>query len=492
MSSGSASASRSDPRRWPGGRRAGVVALACLLASCATTHVPKDRDDAYAMAVRATQGGSPAVASAAAFHYLKGATTDDPRYDRAERLIGESEEKLGLTYAASLRYLDIARARRDPTLVPEAVRGIMRIVMGGPHDDATLVRGFIASADLPDLPADVQPFVDYEQGLDSAREGLDAWADLRFARIPKTSSYYWRARYVQAVRLVAARKLDDAVKAFQAILAGGGKTLPADLAAKVHRSLARIFFEQKDYAQALGHYRKIRKLVPNDPELLLEMAWTYYYRGDSRRALGLLLALDAPEYHDLIAPQRFLLEALCLRRLCQFGPARRAAVRLRERHGDALKDIYDGVPLDHSRALRAAAEQRGQTHTAALYKERLEREAATVKRLRGKLGTDLYLHLRDVYQAGIAEAKRRENEVLSREVDGLADDLLAADEGVRLILHELSVALLRGRRRPGGPPEAPPPKIQVGGKKVGYRFDGEFWTDELDDLVVFAEDRCID
>jgi hypothetical protein len=63
---------------------------------------------------------------------------------------------------------------------------------------------------------------------------------------------------------------------------------------------------------------------------------------------------------------------------------------------------------------------------------------------------------------------------------------------VRLILHELSVALLRGRRRPGGPPEAPPPKIQVGGKKVGYRFDGEFWTDELDDLVVFAEDRCID
>ena len=128
MSSGSVSASRSEPRRqtWPGGRRAGVVALACLLASCATTHVPKDRDDAYAMAVRATQGGSPAVAAAAAFHYLKGATTDDPRYDRAERLIGESEEKLGLTYAASLRYLDIARARRDPTLVPG----------GGPRDHA--------------------------------------------------------------------------------------------------------------------------------------------------------------------------------------------------------------------------------------------------------------------------------------------------------------------------------------------------------------------
>jgi hypothetical protein len=27
---------------------------------------------------------------------------------------------------------------------------------------------------------------------------------------------------------------------------------------------------------------------------------------------------------------------------------------------------------------------------------------------------------------------------------------------------------------------------------VFYNFEGEFWTDELDDFVVVAEDRCID
>lgn len=473
-------------------RRVALFLAASLVpCACATTHVPKDRDAAFSMAVEASQANDHAEAAGAAWGYLKGATTDDPKYDRALRLLGRNLEALGFSYAASLDYLEIAEARRDPTLVPGAVRGLERIVMGGPHDEDTLVRGFLASADMPDLPADIEAFVDYEQGLDSTRRGLDDWAAAKFAQIPRSSPFYERAKYVQAVRLVARNKLADATKAFEAILAGK-KKLPTDLEADVHRSLARLYFETHDYDKALEHYQAIRKLVPTEPELLLEMAWAHYYEGDSRRALGLLLALDAPEYHDLIAPQRFLLEALSLRRLCQFGPARRAAVRLRERYRSALHDISNGVPLDRSPALRAAAEQRGQTRTAALYKERLEAEKRHLDEFKSQLGMQLYLHLRDVYKDGITEAKRRENEVLSREVDGLADDLLAADEGVRLILHELSVALLRGRRRPAGPEEAPPPKIVSGGKKVSFRFQGEFWTDELDDLVVFAEDRCID
>ena len=35
-------------------------------------------------------------------------------------------------------------------------------------------------------------------------------------------------------------------------------------------------------------------------------------------------------------------------------------------------------------------------------------------------------------------------------------------------------------------------KVRAGGKNVFYGFVGEFWTDELDDLVVTLRDRCID
>ena len=59
-------------------------------------------------------------------------------------------------------------------------------------------------------------------------------------------------------------------------------------------------------------------------------------------------------------------------------------------------------------------------------------------------------------------------------------------------VHELSVSMLRGRRRPDGVPERELEPIPTGGDRVFYQFIGEFWTDELDELVVRAEDRCID
>ena len=81
---------------------------------------------------------------------------------------------------------------------------------------------------------------------------------------------------------------------------------------------------------------------------------------------------------------------------------------------------------------------------------------------------------------------------LRYEVDRLAQELLNEQERVRLISHELGVALLRGRKPPEGRGPVPPLGKLATSKQVMYRFNGEFWTDELDELVVAAEDRCID
>ena len=71
-------------------------------------------------------------------------------------------------------------------------------------------------------------------------------------------------------------------------------------------------------------------------------------------------------------------------------------------------------------------------------------------------------------------------------------ELLGAEEAVRLISHELSVALLRGRKPPVGRGPVPPVGEIARLDQALYTFKGEFWTDELDDLVIAAEDRCID
>jgi len=467
-----------------------VIRLLCLATftyGCAGT-IPENRELAFTYAVDQLQAGRPAPSAGAAWRYLQGATTEDPRYDRAQRLLARSAQDLGLTYAAAQWYLDIAQGRRDPELLAESVRGLQSIVDTGAYDEDALIDGYIASAEIQGLPSELQAFVSYHQGLRDARLLKKRWSKDHFASIARGSPYRADAAYVGAVHIVAKRKLDDAIKALEEI--EKQPNLSKKLASTVRRSLARLFTAKAAYGESLKRYELLRQAAPGDPELLLEMAWVHYDRGDIRRALGLLLALDAPIYSDLIAPGRFLLEALALRRLCQFGPARQAATRLRAKHGDALADLYAGVQLMKSKALRAAARRRTSVKTKSAFYDRVKLEQ---KMLRG-IGFDkaVLAHLNALYERGIQEARRGLDAALTGQVDELSEELLAAEEGVNLILHELGVGLLRGRERAPGPPLHPAPVVTAGGRTTYFKFQGEFWTDELDDLIVVAEDRCIE
>ena len=141
-------------------------------------------------------------------------------------------------------------------------------------------------------------------------------------------------------------------------------------------------------------------------------------------------------------------------------------------------------------AIRSAAEQRGTARETWKLLRLLRHERHRARSL--ALGKDLRDKLMKLYDIGIAEVERRLDEDIQPELRDLVQELVRAEDGVRLILHELSVGLLRGRERPPGPLEVPGVKIRAGGDNVMYRFEGEFWTDEIDDLVVTIPDRCLE
>jgi len=479
------------------------AALVFSVAGCSAPTLMQTREGAFEQAVSAMGSKRPLLALRAAFRYLKGAGPDDPRYDRALRVMAVAANELGLPYAASIWYLQIAQGGRDPALLPVAIEGLQQLVERGVHDDELIVSGYLASADLAALPAGLMAFVDYHAGLDSLRRGERSWADQRFAKIGRASPYAWRVRYVRAVDLVAARDLDQAQQALEAMLTDaddpnreGPATLaplPSDLRNDVERSLARLHFERGRWEQALVLYDRVRARTPTDASLLLEMAWTHFYHGETRRALGLLVALDAPAFASLIAPERFLLEAMCLRRLCQFEPARAAAVRLRGRYAAVYAGIETGRPLLENAPLVRAAELDPRARAIAQLEAELAREARRIKSELGEgLEPELVASLDELYRRGLDEIGRRKSERLQAAVAELAEELLLARDDVRFTTHELAVALLRGRMRPEGPRERDVGGLGASDGKVVYRFVGEYWKDELDDLLVLVEDRCIE
>src|SRR5690554_7270438 len=82
---------------------------------------------------------------------MKSTNPDNVRYDRAEKLLAQNVEALGLDYAASLFYLDIAESRRDVRLVGDAVGALERLLRRDGCDQMTLRDGFLVRAEITGL-----------------------------------------------------------------------------------------------------------------------------------------------------------------------------------------------------------------------------------------------------------------------------------------------------------------------------------------------------
>jgi tetratricopeptide (TPR) repeat protein len=467
-----------------------TLTLMLLFVLGCAANVPASKDEAFTHAVEAVRRDSYVKGARSAWHFIDAADPDDPRYDRGLRLLARSAEGMGLEWAAGMIYRQIASVRRNMELVPDSLRGLERIIQSGIYDEDTFITSFLAGEEFGDLPEDVRAFVDYMQGWDLARRGADKWAEVRFSKLPPDSIYAADAEFVRIVRMVADGDFPSAIARLERLRKA--ENISEKLAREVERTLARLAFEEERYEDALRHFETLKELAPDDPEILLEMAWTHFYLGDSRKTLGLLIALDAPVHQDFISPERFLLKALALRRLCQFGAARYAAVSLERRYGGSLHKLSAGdLPKDIPE-MRTAARLRGLARKNTFFLDSLQHQMAILVSRREDLGKGLSDYLENLYTRGIEEGKRREEELIGRELEELTEELLSSQEGVRLIVHELGVSLLRGRRRPPGALEKPAVEVPITGDRVFYPFWGEYWTDEMDDLNVIAEDRCID
>ncbi len=427
------------------------------------------------------------------FEYIENVPSTDENYAWAQFFLAKSLIDLKLRHAGAVYLARIARERTNPAVLPKTLEELRKLT-DLPHDEVLIDEQIFGALDLGFLPEDVAGYAHYQQGLVDLRVGNERWATTHFSKLPEDSAEASRARYAMLVTRLRAEKKDlpkEMIEQFFELSKDEKLTQEARNDAML--AVARLNYELGDFESALKAYDQVKlpQLDPGRATLYLEEAWTRYQLGQVHAAMGLLTTLDAPSFRDEFQPDKYLLKALVYRDLCHYLPAKRAAKELTRKYADSLEAVRERQDLTEDRRLLRAASARGGTKRAKRFLDLLEREGENVGRYAGAFGNGLFAHLTKLYDLARAEGVRVYQARLNESVRGEADRLLRAAEQVRLMEYEVGLKLYERVKR-GSKMTALIKETPLKEDEVAFKFEGEYWNDELRSYRFSLTSRCIE
>jgi hypothetical protein len=450
---------------------------------------PKTFDEA----LRDYFDGKPEPAARKLYAFVESTPPTDENYAWAQYFLGRCLIDLNLRHAGGVYLAKVAHERSNPQVLPKTLEGL-KVLTQVPHDEVLVDEQIFGSLDLGFLPDSVSDYANYQQGLVDLRVGNERWANTHFVKLEEGGVEASRAKFALLVtRLRNAKGVVDEKMIDDFLELSKDEKLTQEARNEARLAVARLRYEKKDYDGALKAYDMVQlpSLDPGRATLYLEEAWTRYNLGQLRATIGLLTTLDAPSFRDEFLPDKYILRALVYRDLCQYLPAKRAAKELTRRFGDSLEAIRERDDLTQDPRLRRAASSHGATKRASRFLESLNVEGELLGRHAGGFGDRLYKHLTRVYDLAHAEGQRLYDQRLKEAVREEADKLLRAAEQVRLMEYEVGLKLYE-RIKKGSKLVLPEKEIAVTSAQLAFRFDGEYWNDELRSYRVSIPSRCLE
>ncbi len=419
--------------------------------------------------------------------------TSEERREAAELALADALLKLGFTQGAASHYFNIVERRHMPQLLPRALAGVEALSHRGLVLEEDLMRGVLAEADLANVPPDLADFLHYQRGIANLRLGNKRWTEYEFRRIEDDGVYGQRARLAQAVSMVRDNEPARALEAVESILAAD----PApDVMQEALLIQGRLLFEAGRFPEAVEAFRQVdgTRNVPGG-EVLLERAWGHYREGRLHDAMGLIYALGAPAHVELFLPDAYVLRGLIYQRFCHYRAARSASAAFRARYGDAITAVEAGTPPAQVETVALATSIR--PHVAAVLRvaDAARAEIALLEKEGPSLQEGgLRAHLAQLYGLMGSRLERTRRLAVEQGADEIAERLLAAREQANLLEYEVGVSIHKRLNDAEGKvyrrPEAQ--VVPRTGDKNFYKFNGEFWSDELGDMRFLIENRCVE
>lgn len=437
--------------------------------------------------------------------------------------LAETLQLMGANYGALLYFVDILKKEKDKPYIEESLKRAIAISQDLKDDGLILYLATILTTDRipPKLRKEFRFFIAKNFYLSNTFKN----AKILFRAIKPGNRLYHLSQYYLGVISVQEGNFKRALKHFARIAASKNTERYYEgphLRDLSNMNIGRILFEAGYLQKSVEYYNKISKDSPLYALALYESSWSLYNWGKFNAALSTLHSLQSPFFEITYFPRSILLKGAIFLELCMYRDAITALKNLEEYYAE-LKTLMDSFYAnaktreDYYRLLAGPENIRGDSPENPYRKlfqlASANRDFLQMHKFVKELDSELKIlaNFRDNKRATIlSNLINKKRNVITKKAVNLAiekiqltrksiSDYLKSADVVKLEITTAERKLLEDRVKGYGYEELwdinipPPPQssIFIQDNYYFYKFNGEYWKDEVGYYLYNIKSQCL-
>ena len=470
-----------------------------------------------------------AAAAAAFYKVINGKSRDkEATKQHAAFSLGKSLYQMGY-YAGSLHYLDeIVEHGREHRYYKPTLKWLVSLARVLPESSGILDKVGKYGIKAAEDPAakEVKDELYYLLGRYFFRKNkLDTAIDL-FSRVRESHPSFLPAKLFEGATYVRKYEPKPAVRAFKEILriaADRPKQFSKGEIARFEQlaqlQMARVFYSTRQYNTSIKYFEKLTPRSPDWAESLFEASWAYFMKTNFSKALGNIHTVNSPYFESEFYPEASLLSAVIFYKYCLYDRALEMVAAYNDKYKPLRENLkklvakYDDDSEFYKYAQDIVSGKAGLDNdtrrlvTGVLSDKTLKKSFNWVEELAKELKM-LERGSREWKSGGVSDALL---ETLTLQQSLATEDAgKLARERIRRLMRELQehtrnglkiklqvleekaghfTKKARGEKVRGDHKEDP---IVVDDEHFMWKFDGEYWKDELGFYRFRIRSQCPD
>lgn len=342
--------------------------------------------------------------------------------------------------------------------------------------------------DISGLDNFSQSYMVYK-GIVNIDKKMQKWADYYFTKVDKEN--FPKYLFYQATLAYQNKKIPEAIQLLKQTLSKSTALEHTVLAHKAARTLARIYYEMKEYEKSRDIYQNfLLKLNPVTPTDWIETAWVLFQLKRYPESLGLMYNFEAKNYGSTLQIEKYILRALIYREYCSTEATIAMIESFEREFGEVIEGIKLGEPLSKFSLLVKIGH--AETQTYRKYSQTLL-ELQGESNLVGQLSSESQSVAKYIYESEIKLTKSRLRQENDRARDTLARYLVILGESLRFVKFDVYRSKYNPDRVFLETPEYKNLVLESSDDdtfKLRWFQWGDYWRDERNSFSGVLEDKC--